>query len=118
MPTVFLLSSGGGGSGKQQTDPPSIPIIELYPEMNVHEGEILEHPVPQDMWVIVKALALSFTDCISFKPIADVNRFRRTAMNRMTSEEKKALDKASEDVWKEVRIAAEAHRQVKKFKWM
>ena len=36
-------------------------------------------------------------------------------MNRMTSEEKKALDKASEDVWKEVRIAAEAHRQVKTF---
>ena len=36
----------------------------------------------------------------------------RTAMNRMTSEEKKALDKASEEVWKEVRIAAEAHRQV------
>ena len=39
-------------------------------------------------------------------------------MNRMTSEEKKALDKASEDVWKEVRIAAEAHRQVKKVQWM
>ena len=36
-------------------------------------------------------------------------------MNRMTSEEKKAVDKASEDVWKEVRIAAEAHRQVKTF---
>ncbi len=30
----------------------------------------------------------------------------------MTSEEKKALDSASEDVWKEVRVAAEAHRQV------
>ena len=39
--------------------------------------------------------------------------FSRTAINRMTSEEKKALDKASEDVWKEVRIAAEAHRQVR-----
>ena len=46
---VFLLSGGAGGGGKQQTDPPSIPIIELFPQMNVPDGEILEHPVPQDL---------------------------------------------------------------------
>ncbi len=33
-------------------------------------------------------------------------------MNRMTNEEKKALDKSYEDEYKEIRIAAEAHRQV------
>ena len=46
---VLLLSGGAGGGGKQQTDPPSIPIIELFPQMNVPDGEILEHPVPQDL---------------------------------------------------------------------
>jgi hypothetical protein len=31
----------------QQTNPPSIPICELYPDGNYPEGQILEHPTPK-----------------------------------------------------------------------
>lgn len=36
-------------------------------------------------------------------------------MNRTTSEEKKALDMASQDMYKDLRLAAEAHRQTRKY---
>lgn len=36
----------------------------------------------------------------------------RTAKDRFTSEEKRALDRAHNDIYNEVRHAAEAHRQV------
>jgi len=36
----------------------------------------------------------------------------RTAKDRFTTEEKKALDRAQMDIYNEVRCAAEAHRQV------
>ncbi len=36
----------------------------------------------------------------------------RTAKDRFTSEEKKALDRSQMDIYNEVRCAAEAHRQV------
>ncbi|KYO36210.1 methionine aminopeptidase 2 [Alligator mississippiensis] len=39
----------------------------------------------------------------------------RTAAWRTTSEEKKALDQASEEMWNDFREAAEAHRQVRKY---
>uniref|UniRef100_A0A8C9FI03 Methionine aminopeptidase 2 n=1 Tax=Pavo cristatus TaxID=9049 RepID=A0A8C9FI03_PAVCR len=39
----------------------------------------------------------------------------RTAAWRITSEEKKALDQASEEIWNDFREAAEAHRQVRKY---
>ncbi len=32
----------------QQTNPPSIPISELYPDGNYPEGQILEHPTPKN----------------------------------------------------------------------
>ncbi len=31
----------------QQTNPPSIPICDLYPDGNYPEGQILEHPTPK-----------------------------------------------------------------------
>ena len=34
---------------KKQTDPPSIPICELYPDGNFPIGQILEHPIPKDL---------------------------------------------------------------------
>jgi methionyl aminopeptidase len=37
------------------------------------------------------------------------------AANRITNEEKKALDAATTDLYKEFRQAAEAHRQVRKY---
>ena len=43
------LSNGNTSSklSREQTNPPSIPICELYPDGNYPEGEILEHPTPK-----------------------------------------------------------------------
>lgn len=67
-----------------QTDPPTIPIEELYADSQYPEGEIQVHP-------------------------GDFNTFRTT------SEEKRALDRAQEDLYATVRHAAEVHRHVRKF---
>lgn len=40
---------------------------------------------------------------------------RRSAAWRMSNEEKRAIDKASEEVWNDYRQAAEAHRQVRQY---
>ncbi|XP_060080455.1 methionine aminopeptidase 2-like [Ylistrum balloti] len=74
--------------GKQQTDPPSIPISELFPDGNYPEGQVTEYP-----------------------PLKD----DRTAKDRFTSEEKKALDRANIEVYQEIRQAAEAHRQTRMY---
>lgn len=39
----------------------------------------------------------------------------RTAKDRFSSEEKKALDRSQSDIYNEARCAAEAHRQVTNF---
>ncbi|KAJ8047458.1 Methionine aminopeptidase 2 [Holothuria leucospilota] len=76
------------GGVKQQTDPPTIPISELFPDGKFPKGEELEHA----------------KDCNG-----------RTAAWRMTNEEKRALDLAHEDIYNDLRQAAEAHRQVRKY---
>ncbi|OXB76916.1 UNVERIFIED_CONTAM: hypothetical protein H355_002387 [Colinus virginianus] len=73
---------------KVQTDPPSIPICDLFPSNVYPKGEECQYPPTQD---------------------------GRTAAWRITSEEKKALDQASEEIWNDFREAAEAHRQVRKY---
>ncbi|KAE8615399.1 hypothetical protein XENTR_v10008505 [Xenopus tropicalis] len=73
---------------KSQTDPPSIPISELYPSGVFPKGQECEYPATQD---------------------------GRSAAWRTTSEEKKAMDQASEEIWTDFRQAAEAHRQVRKY---
>lgn len=40
---------------------------------------------------------------------------RRSAAWRTTSEEKRALDMANEEMWSDFRQAAEAHRQVRSY---
>lgn len=40
---------------------------------------------------------------------------RRSAAWRTTSEEKRALDRANEEMWNDFRQAAEAHRQVRAY---
>lgn len=78
-----------GKDGKKvQTTPPSVPIVELFPDGNYPEGEILKHPI--------------FTD-------------DRKAADRFTSEEKRALDRLHTDIYKELRLAAEAHRQTRQY---
>lgn len=80
---------GGGNKGSNQTDPPRIPIVDLFPDQIFPEGEIMEYPKGKD---------------------------DRTAKDRFTNEEKRALDRMQKDIYNEVRLAAEAHRQVRIFK--
>ena len=39
---------GGGGGGKKQTDPPTIPITELFPNNTYPIGEVMDHPTFTD----------------------------------------------------------------------
>lgn len=80
----------GSGPVKDQTTPPTIPVSELYPNGNYPEGQVLEHG---------KAEGID----------------ERTAKDRFSSEEKRALDRLQQDVYQEIRQAAEAHRQTRKY---
>ncbi|XP_077399553.1 methionine aminopeptidase 2 [Vanacampus margaritifer] len=71
---------------KGQTDPPSIPICELYPGGTFPIGQECEYPPSQD---------------------------GRSAAWRSSNEERRVLDRANEEVWNDFRQAAEAHRQVR-----
>ena len=71
---------------KKQTYPPSIPVCELYPNGEYPKG--MEMPYGG----------------------SDV-----TAKQRVTSEEKRALERAQADIYSDIRQAAEAHRQVRKY---
>ncbi|XP_019753113.1 methionine aminopeptidase 2 isoform X2 [Hippocampus comes] len=71
-------------ASKGQTDPPSIPICELYPGGAFPIGQECEYPPSQD-----------------------------GAAWRSSNEERRVLDKANEEVWNDFRQAAEAHRQVR-----
>ena len=85
--------SGNAGPAKQ-TDPPTIPVSELFPDGNFPEGQIAEY--------------------------ADIMYDGRTAKERFGSEEARAIDRAQIDMYNEVRQAAEAHRQTRQFmqKWI
>lgn len=78
----------GKGGVKQQTDPPTVPVSELFPDGNFPVGQIMEYPTAR---------------------VDD-----RTAKNRFTSEESRALDRMHNDIYNEARQAAEAHRQTRK----
>jgi len=71
---------------KVQTDPPTIPISQLYHNKPYPHGEEVEYPPDKD---------------------------GRSAEWRTTSAEKKALDMSYEEMWSDFRQAAEAHRQVR-----
>ncbi|XP_077971996.1 methionine aminopeptidase 2-like isoform X2 [Styela clava] len=89
---------GGGGKKKrkrkkkkgpkQQTDPPTIPIFDLYNPKIFPKGEEVEYPPDKN---------------------------GKTSEWRTTSEEKKALDISYDEMWNDFRQAAEAHRQVRKY---
>ena len=64
------------------------PIDEQFPDRNYPLGEICEYPVDKD----------------------DTN-----AINRMTNAEKKQLDSSFEDDYRDIRRAAESHRQTRKY---
>ncbi|CAG9863937.1 unnamed protein product [Phyllotreta striolata] len=75
------------GGKPKQTDPPSIAIAELFPDGVYPLGEIQEYPI--------------------------IGKDDRSAKDRITSEEKRALDRMHNDIYNEVRLAAEAHRQTR-----
>lgn len=79
------------GAQYGQTYPPTKPVKELFEKKPFPEGEIQKYPVDD-----------------------------RTAVDRFTSEEKKALDAAHSEIYNEVRQAAEAHRQTRQHmqKWI
>ncbi|CAH0554984.1 unnamed protein product [Brassicogethes aeneus] len=81
------------GGKPTQTNPPSVPIVDLFPDQVFPEGEIMEYPALKD---------------------------DRTAKDRFSSEEKRALDRMHNDIYNEVRLAAEAHRQTRQHiqKWI
>ncbi|CAH3196047.1 unnamed protein product [Porites evermanni] len=70
-------------TGRQQTDPPTVPISELFPNGDFPEGQIMSYK-DDNLW-------------------------------RETNEEKRALDRLHNDIYSDVRQAAEAHRQVRKY---
>jgi len=70
----------------QQTNPPSIPIYQLFPTGQFPEGQIMDHPIAQ-------------TDA--------------KAKDRFSSEEARAIDRLQLDMYNEIRQAAEAHRQTR-----
>ena len=68
--------SSGASGAKTQTDPPSVPISELFPNGNYPEGQIMDHPIAND---------------------------DSKANDRFTSEEARALDRAQLDMYNEIR---------------
>ncbi|XP_072181562.1 methionine aminopeptidase 2-like isoform X2 [Diadema setosum] len=80
-------SGGNKAKGVQQTSPPTIPISQVFANGPYPLGEELIHPTVDG----------------------------RTAEWRVTNEEKRALDRAQNDVYNDLRQAAEAHRQVREY---
>jgi len=75
------------GGKKTQTDPPTVPIKEIFANGVFPHGQECEYPVQQD---------------------------GRSAIWRQTPEERKANDTMWEEIWNDHRQAAECHRQVRK----
>jgi len=88
-------SANGGGSSQPQkkkatvqTDPPTVPVSQLFPSGQFPIGQIMDHPIGQS---------------------------DTTAKNRFNSEEARAVDRLQLDLYNEVRQAAEAHRQTRQY---
>ncbi|VDK23846.1 unnamed protein product [Taenia asiatica] len=72
----------------KQTNPPTVPICQLYPNKNFPLGEIME-----------------------YTPLTD----GRTAVNRMTSQEFRLHDEARLEIYQDLRQSAEVHRTVRQY---
>ncbi|GAB1610722.1 methionine aminopeptidase 2-like [Argonauta hians] len=70
---------------------PCIPIVDLFPDGNVPVGQEMQYPQPKH-------------------PLDS-----RMAKDRFTNAEKIALDRAHENIYQEIRTAAEAHRQTRQY---
>ncbi|KAG8375842.1 hypothetical protein BUALT_Bualt09G0001200 [Buddleja alternifolia] len=79
----------------QQSDPPSIPVVELFATGEFPEGEIQQYKDENSKEVFHKL-------CCS-------------NLWRTTSEEKRELERLEKPIYNSVRQAAEVHRQVRKY---
>ena len=81
------------GGAIKQTDPPTLPVCELFPDGTFPIGQIMDHHIAQD---------------------------DKKAADRFSSEEARAIDRAQLDMYNEIRQAAEAHRQTRQHiqKWV
>jgi len=77
-----------------QTDPPSVPIVDLYAKKKLPVGEEV--------------------------PYMDYSTDDRKASDRMTRPEAKALEETFEDMYRDIRIGAEVHRTTRQHfqKWV
>ena len=86
---------------RNQTNPPSIPISQLYADNSFPTGLAMPYTVSDGccldtcMWLYDH----------SYHPQND-----QVATQRFTSEEKRALERIQEDMYSDFRRAAEAHR--------
>ncbi|PNY08547.1 methionine aminopeptidase 2B-like protein [Trifolium pratense] len=99
----------------EQTDPPSIPVLDLYPSGNFPEGEIQQYKDEHGfstLHSIINNLSLKLC-CIPslYGSKAGVN----SNLWRTTSEEKRELELLQKPIYDSVRRAAEVHRQVRKY---
>lgn len=78
---------------KIQTDPPTLPVKECFPKGNFPAGQIMDHFIAMD---------------------------DRKAKDRFSGEEARAKERDQLNMYKEVRQAAEAHRQTRQYiqKWV
>lgn len=96
--------------GKQQTVPPSIPISELYSNGIFHFSSEAIFVSSLNIWTCIFSL-------LGVYPIGQETDHPkvpddRLSQNRVTYEEKKAVETAYFDIYNDARQAAEAHRQV------
>ena len=83
---------------RKQTNPPSIPISQLYADRSYPNGLTMQYTVSNG---IVYVLCSS----MYMYPQND-----QVAAQRFTSEEKRALERIQEDMYSDFRRAAEVHR--------
>ena len=93
---------------KGQTDPPTISIAELFPDGNLMCYTYSEVELNHIGNFVLFSGNFPVGEEMEYPIVGD----DRTAKDRFTTEEKKALDRAQMDIYNEVRCAAEAHRQV------
>ncbi|KAF4396962.1 hypothetical protein F8388_004930 [Cannabis sativa] len=88
-----------------QTDPPSIPVADLFPSGEFPEGEIQNY---KD-----EPICISLTPDVLFFHLIEVG-IVFSNLWRTTSEEKRELERLQKPMYNSVRRAAEVHRQVRK----
>lgn len=94
---------------RKQTNPPSIPISQLYPDKNFPAGPCVPYTVSYVQLhkpVCHSCRVYSVTE-YAFEHILQNDQ---VAAQRFTSEEKRALERIQEDIYSDFRRAAEAHR--------